>query len=255
MLQSFVKSLKSLVAGRGGPALSPEEKRNLIRVRCRLPVMVSDGTEEGRQATVTDISLNGMRVKVSNPPKGSDLYVSHPLQGSEFEVETVRCQIMWSRKRRFSGDVVVGLKFNEDPQNLAKSWVRYILRAIGLDERAIYQRRKFIRADSSLPADIESLESFERLADGNAINLGIGGMLFQTLDPLDRDAAVSITIGPMAGLPPLKLQGIVLGKMEDPEGKYNHYSVRFTDIEDQQLENLGKFVIALLKESSGLYGR
>lgn len=255
MLQSFVKSLKSLVTGRGGPSLSPEEKRNLIRVRCRLPVMVSEGPEEGRQATVTDISLNGMRVKVTAPPKGADLFVSHPLQGSEFEVETVRCQVMWARKRRFSGDVVVGLKFNDDPQNLAKSWVRYILRAIGLDERAIYQRRKYIRADSSLPADIQHLQSRERLADGSAINLGIGGLLFQTLDPLDRDTPVRITIGPMAGLPPLDLQGIVLGKMEDPEGKYNHYSIRFTDIEDEQLENLGKFVIALLKESSGLYGR
>lgn len=252
MLKNLLEGLKAFVVQPADPTI--KERRDPIRARCHLPVTVTEGAE-ARHAIVSDVSLDGLRLKLSSPLKGKKVSVSHPSQACEFEVDTIRCEVLWTRKRKFSRDVVVGLKFSDDPSIIERSWVQFVLRELGFDERAVYRKRQYIRAEANLAADVFD-ENGNRLAEATVVNLGLGGVLLSTGEKLEWDSWVRLEIGPYHKLPVLDLRGLILSRGTDPDRTACFvYSIRFHEPGDEQLQLLGKYVLLLLKESAGLFGR
>ncbi|MBI3925854.1 MAG: PilZ domain-containing protein [Armatimonadetes bacterium] len=251
MLDKLIQGLKSLVVRR--PAYSTEERRELIRLRCRIPVTVSTAVQTVK-GTVIDMGLRGMRLKVDHPlPPDQDVQVGHPSPSSQYDVDQVRCRTVWYRKRRFSGDLMVGLLYADTPANMARSWVKYVLRAIGFDDEVIYQRRRFVRAEADIVVDLFDRVG-NRLTDGTVANLGVGGALVLSEVSLPQGTNVRLEIGPYGNFPILSMIAKLVGVRKDRDDGRYFLSLRFISPEPEQVELLGKYVISLLKESAALYG-
>jgi len=250
VLQSLLAGLKSFVRSSSQEDV-PAERREPVRARCHLHVTLIEG-EEARQATVTDLSVAGMRLRAKTPPKGKRFSVSHPNPHGEFELDTVRCEVLWSRKRKYGNDYAIGVSFIDDPSILDRSWVDFAWRTLGLQEKYLFAKRAHIRADASLPVDVSGAHGL-RAAEGMVLNLGIGGLLMESRAELDRDERVRLHLGPWHDLPALDVDAMVLARRDGEHKKSFLYSIRFDEPSADQLKLLGKYVVRLLKESAGLY--
>lgn len=249
MLRSLFQNLLGLVTPRAEEDLSAEERRELIRLRCRIPVTVASEAEV-HQAVVTDLGLKGLQVKVGARLRPEEqVQVTHASAPDEFEHATLRCRVKWTRKRRMDRENLVGLLFDESPEVVEGSWVRYVLNALGLDEEHVFQRRAHIRASASIMADIYDLDR-RRLDSGQLVNLGLGGALVQTPERLQEGLDVLVEVGPLNRLPVLELEGRVLRSRGDSDLRGFLHSIQFRDLGPDEMSALGDYVIHLLKEAS-----
>ncbi len=226
-----------------------EERRRLIRLRCNYEVQcVFEETQF--TANILDMGLNGMRLRMQERIKpGSTVFVYHPAQVDRTENEYVLCLVRWSRKRRDSEEIEAGLQYADTPGNMRRSWVKFLLKELGFDERAIYTRRKLIRAKSLLTAVLFSTVDGHKL-EGKVLNLGVGGALFESSTTYPPKTQVRLRIPAWGKLKPLDLPGVVLhSKRPNPSGNYLT-SVRFEDLRSPQLKLLGQYVLQLLKETT-----
>lgn len=249
MLRSLFQNLLGLVTPKAEEHLSAEERRSLIRLRCRIPVTVASESEV-HQAVVTDLGVKGLQVKVATRLRPDDaIQVSHAAAPAEFEHATLRCRVKWSRKRRMDRENLVGVVFEEPPEVVENSWVRYVLNALGLDAEHVFQRRSHIRVPASIMADIYSLDR-HRLDSGQVVNLGVGGALLQTPERLQEGLDVLVELGPYARLPVLGVRGRVLRSRGDSDLRAFLHCLQFCDPGPDEMSALGDYVIYLLKEAS-----
>lgn len=223
-----------------------EERRRLIRLRCSYLVQCVVEQQQF-EAEILDMGLNGMRLRMSHKLKpGSNVFVYHPTRSDRVENEYVLCLVRWSRKRRDSDELETGLQYADTPGNMRRSWVKFLLKELGFDERAIYTRRKSIRADSRITGVLQSEDG--RQCEGTVLNLGAGGALFESEASFPASTRVKLKVGPMAGLPSVWLPGIVLHS-KNHEGEPYSTSIRFEDLKAGQVRTLGSYVLHLLKAS------
>ncbi|HXE73059.1 MAG TPA: PilZ domain-containing protein [Candidatus Nitrosotenuis sp.] len=245
MLESLVEGLKALVQGRGGSSV--EDKRRLIRLRCHFKVTCAQ-ERRAFEAAVTDMGLGGMRLKVPERLKpGERVTVTNPAVEGKGLLDSVRCAVVWCRKQRHSEQLEVGVRYDDTPANMARSWVKFVLRNLGFDERAIYQKRKNIRAATSLPCHMELTSG---KTEGRVVNLGVGGALVQSDYELPTGGRILLRIGPWQRLPALELGGQVRSGRFVPEGQVWLHGVRFINLSPAQVEVLGRYVITILREST-----
>jgi len=221
-----------------------EERRRLIRLRCDYKVKcVVD--QEQFSAQIRDMGLNGMRLRMTEKLKaGTNIFVYHPSNTQRVENEYVLCLVRWSRKRRDAEDFDVGLQYADTPGNMRRSWVKFLLKELGFDERAIYTRRKSIRADSSI-AGVLSLDGSE--FRGTILNLGAGGALFESDTTFATNSKVQLRVGPLGNLRTIWLPGVMLHSKESEESGLQLASIRFLDLKPGQVRSLGQFVLQLLR--------
>jgi len=222
-----------------------EERRRLIRLRCAYKVqcVVDQQQFEGQ---IMDMGLNGMRLRVEQRLKpGGNIFVFHPTSHNQVENEYVLCLVRWSRKRRDSEDFETGLQYADTPGNMRRSWVKFLLKELGFDERAIYTRRKSIRAESSLPALMVAPDGCE--LEGTVLNLGAGGALFESDTAFAAHTRVNLKVGPLGNLKPIWLPGVVLHSKQAEEMEPYMTSIRFEELKARQVRSLGQYVLQLLK--------
>jgi hypothetical protein len=222
-----------------------EERRRLIRLRCDYQVQcVVDQTSF--TARIADMGLNGMRIRLSTKLKpGSKIFVYHPSRAQDkVEEEYVLCEVRWCRRRRDSEELEAGLKYADITGNMRRSWVKFLLKELGFDERAIYTRRKLIRADSSMVGLL--LCDDGQAVQGTVVNLGAGGALFESLQSFHPTARVRLSLGPLGKLRPLEVSGIILHIRPTDQGQL-HTSIRFEDLKASQVKLLGQYVVQLLR--------
>lgn len=246
MLQALRQLLDGVVAffQVRSPSKS-EERRRLIRLRCDYQVQcVVDQTS--LTARIADMGLNGMRVRLAQKLKpGSKIFVYHPSRAvDKVEEEYVLCEVRWCRRRRDSDELEAGLKYADITGNMRRSWVKFLLKELGFDERAIYTRRKLIRADASMTGELIS-EDGQRL-EGTLVNLGAGGALFESSKSFHPTCKVRMTVGPLGKLRSLEVSGVILHIRPNSEGKL-HTSIRFEDLKAAQVKLLGQYVVQLLR--------
>lgn len=225
-----------------------DERRRLIRLRCDYQVQcVVD--QQQFSAQVTDMGLNGMRLRLDQKLKpGSTIFVYHPSRVDKVENEYVLCLVRWCRRRHNSEDLEAGLQYADTPGNMRRSWVKFLLKELGFDERAIYTRRKSIRADARLTG--RAVADDGRRLEGLVLNLGAGGALFECPDAFAGGTRVRLHVGPYAKLRPIELPGIVLhAKRSKEDGPYMT-SIRFEDLNGTQVRQLGQYVLQLLKAAT-----
>jgi c-di-GMP-binding flagellar brake protein YcgR len=221
-----------------------DERRRLIRLRCDYKVQcVVD--QQQFSAQIRDMGLNGMRLRMSEKLKpGTNIFVYHPSNTQRVENEYVLCLVRWSRKHKDSEDFDVGLQYADTPGNMRRSWVKFLLKELGFDERAIYTRRKSIRADSAMEGVINADgQEFK----GMVLNLGAGGALFETDTHFAPNTKVQLRVGPLGSLKAIWLPGILLHSKESEESTTQLASIRFVDLKPGQVRSLGQFVLQLLR--------
>lgn len=244
------------------PQLSLAERRKKLRVRTY--IRLEYATEEGRnQAIVTDLSLDGMRMRCQKPLKnGEKVEVFFPDSSEKVSTGSVRCKAVWLQDleqgpagRGFGRTAYeAGLSFEDSRDNMQRSWVKYVLEQLGFDENKTFQKRRYLRAQGQIPARVFTVHNGEALA-GEVVNLGVGGALLALDSPLTKDQQIHCEICLWRILPSLRLSCKIMGVSEDSEERgeggaprYLH-SLLFLGMDTEEVKLLGNYVIFLINQS------
>lgn len=237
------------------PQLSLAERRTKLRVRTYIR---SEFTikEHRASAIVTDISLDGMRIRCAQElVEGDRLEVHFNDSKNKDSSGSVHCQVVWVTGfgQPGSTNFEAGLTFdNNNDEEMEKSWVRYLLEQLGFDESKTFQRRKYLRANGSVPARVFRSTDEESLA-GEVVNLGVGGALLSSSSALPTDAMIHCEICLWRILPALRLPCRVLSVREEPSSEGEEptflHSLIFLGMDTEQVKLLGNYVIFLINQS------
>lgn len=237
------------------PQLSLAERRKKLRVRTYIRLEIA--TEEGRgSAIVTDLSLDGMRMRCQRPLRnGEQIEVFFP-EGSDSEnTGSVRCRAVWLETLQQVGrtSYEAGLSFEDSRENMKRSWVKYVLEQLGFDESKTFQKRKYVRAKGQIPARIFTFSAAEPL-HGEVVNLGVGGALLAMDQVLPKDSQIHCEICLWRILPALRLPCKVMAVAPDPEhegeGPLRHlHSLLFLGMDTEEVKLLGNYVIFLINQT------
>jgi hypothetical protein len=150
-----------------------QERRVTTRVDCCYPV---DCELAGQRfaGTVTNMGLGGMRLLSEREleREGSLMIFSHePGWGP------VAARVVWSRERNGSDDFETGLIYRDGLQELDSSWVKAALQHLGFESASLYERRRTLRAATSLQAQLAVAgKPYPCIMR----DLGLGGALVET---------------------------------------------------------------------------
>ncbi|MCA9793750.1 MAG: PilZ domain-containing protein [Candidatus Eremiobacteraeota bacterium] len=216
--------------------LTLEERRRRLRVRCYVKV---DLGEVGR-GIVTDLSMEGVRIKLSQPlAEGDEVSIRYHESGQG----DVRCRTVWTKQER--EQTVAGLAYHDSGENMRRSWVKYVLEGLGFDESKTFQRRKHIRAEASIPARVLS----EPRQKGRVLNIGMGGALLETDTPLVPEDRILLEVCQWRILPALAVEAGVLQTRQEKSGGPYLSSLLFLEMEPEQVKLLGNYVIHLINQT------
>ena len=241
MFRSLIEGIRSLVGGTGPTG---EEARHKARVVCRYPVKCT-ASPDGPPSTshVIDISLSGMRLEGMEDAKPHDrLWVAF---ATSFEgAGPVHVEVIWTRKRAHDGLVMTGVRY---VSSLEGTWVQQVLREVGLaEEPPCFQKRKHVRLNSALRAEVRDKVTGQYLCDGQVENLSMGGVLIHTAQPTEHNQMVLVLIAPDDNYPILSLTGRTLQCRG--EGEENHLSVQFVNVGARDVKTLKRYLFSLAKE-------
>lgn len=220
------------------------ERRRRVRVRCYVRVRL-DRAGTGDKAIVTDIGMEGVRLKTALPLETNDqVVIIYPEEHPGGELGKVACRVVWVQQVR--DQIVAGLTYSDTRDNMRRSWVKFVLEELGFDESRTFQKRKFIRAEGTIPARLHDTE----VTKGRVLNLGLGGALLESPQPMEVGHEVDLEICLWRILPALSLRCQVLQtRQEHPGGPYLH-SLLFMGLDADQVKLLGNYVIYLINQTS-----
>lgn len=242
MLKKLLQGLKALRGGDSDPDWSYEERRDLIRMRCHYEVEYRfDGKKYPGQ--IVDMSLGGMKLRCFQPPpKDATVEVTYSVPALDIREQTVPCRVSWVRGRERDFVHFVGLAYDASDDVLKNSWVKMVLKQLGFNPKKIYQRRKFIRADCFIPAQI--IYQRVKVMEGRLYNLGAMGALVETQAPLEKGEFVELHIGPLEDMPRLDISGTVV-QVTKQHGNVT-MGIEFGKLSDRATERLGRYLKHLL---------
>jgi hypothetical protein len=241
MLRNVIQSIESMEAPEISQTLA--EKRRSLRVRSYAKVELElEG--ELHKAVVTEIGVDGLRLKIMDIPldQAQELVISAQISEEELESGPVRAAVAWTQKN--GRDTIAGCRFVDSRENMRRSWVRFLLQEIGFDESRIYQRRKHLRVDSAIPARL--IENQVGVCDGKVVNLGIGGALVETAEALTKGSSLELEMSLWRILPTLRLPARVLDSRPDALSGQHLSSLQFANLESPQIKTLGNYIINMI---------
>ena len=167
-----------------------QERRVTTRIDCCYPVECElDGSRFS--GSVTNMGLGGMRL-LSDRELSRDTTFHIHSQEPGWGSLTVR--VVWCRARPESDDFETGLVYHDGLQELENSRVKAALQHLGFESGSLYERRRTLRAATSLQAQ---LTVAGRAYPCVMRDLGLGGALVETPSPIlgiqDR-AAVNLEV-------------------------------------------------------------
>lgn len=236
---------------------SSAERRKLLRVRTYLPVSVEIVDESGEssalRAVATDVAVEGLKLKSTSfqPEVGQTVRVNtvNALGSSGTQLGAIHCQVLWVQ--RTNREILVGLRYADNRDNMLRSWVRYLLQELGFDEKCTFQRQRF--ADGSgIPARIHAYEQSDpgpQSAEGKVCNLGVSGALLETKAEFKAGEAVEVELSLWRILPRLKVRGQVVEVKENANQRTYLHSIQFGIIPGQDMRLLGNYVINQLNQA------
>lgn len=239
MLKQFMDAAKQLL----DPTGAVEERREVIRLQCRVTVQFVGEDSASHDVVVTNISLKGLRAETPRKfKKGERVLVGMPnsRQGP------VSCQVMWTRTISSSGSLSVGLKFDDTQENMGRSWLKDTLRQLGFEPGKIRERRNFIRFPS--PSQVRSAlanRAGDLLGDGRLINIGFGGALAAVSVEVPVGTQVRVQLDPTLDTPPLDAAGVVRSNIRDTKRQLYITGIEF---EIQGEGQIKKYIRAVKKK-------
>lgn len=250
MLRALLSRIREFFLPKKALLQNPSERRQLVRVRCRIPIQirVKERTVGG---WIIDIGVQGVRIRTGEPLKGGSILPVRATVSQQANQVWVNCRIMWSRSVDNGKYHLSGARFHETRDNLKRTWVHRLLRELGLNDNSLRERREFIRADGKVPVRVQSLkEPASGVAQVETLNLGVAGLLLRSSRPLYPGEQYRCWVGPWRDLPEVgPIPGEVLSCRPDPSGFSSQVPLRFLELEEDSVRDLGRYVLALLKDS------
>ncbi len=228
VVTELVEGVNEVGLERGG-----REQRRAPRLLCCYDVL-GECEGESFQAVVSEVSLTGVRLELSNRLTREALVVLRPELSSD--LSPVQCQVRWCR--RSAEGMAAGLAFHEDPEQLSRSWVAVLLHSLGFGPEHSHQRRKTLRVPTPR---LKVLVRGKGM--GTALDLGVGGMLIETTARLALDERVELTLGPHENLPAVQVQARIANQRQR---KVPAYGLAFVDLTPSTMKALGSYVLSFL---------
>jgi len=229
------------------------ERRDTPRIV--VPINGTCATEDQRafSATIADVGLYGMRLEVPKAQAvGAVLHVKVVRgQGiialSNFEVDTIRTEVLWCRKAPAKKGHVLGVKYADTRSKLSNSWLRFIFQKFGLNTGSSTQRRRDIRIRSAVPVVIT--DNAGTTTSGDCVNMGVGGVLVACQQVFPEQTRVSMEIGPYARLPRLAMKGTVVRRRLSKKADAWLLGIAFHGAEYEDSRVLSKYLLKVLQDA------
>ncbi|MBI3924781.1 MAG: PilZ domain-containing protein [Armatimonadetes bacterium] len=247
MLRGLLDGLKAFVLGKVDD-LDPAERRRLVRVRSHLRVTVGIG-KHAQQAFLHDIGVKGLRLKLRQKvAAGRHLQVTYADSSPDYPEKQIRCRVTWCRQLPGEKSYSCGAVYDDTPERMRASWVSCILRELGLDETTIVERRKHIRITSDEVAVGLTDAEGQAVNAPELVDLSAGGAMVRTRNRLHPGQRLSMRVGPLQSLEPLRIGAEVLKCDLDRPTSSLVTSLRFVDLTEEQVGLLGEYVLTLLRK-------
>lgn len=134
-----------------------------LPVRCRL-----DGPDFPGE--LVDLGLRGMRLSLPQRVHRQQMLVVSALPGDGIAGKPeLRCEVVWCRQNG-EGKFQAGVIYKDTSENLATSWVHYLL----LQRNCPIGERKDRRVEAALPVEVGDAEG-QALMVGQILDLSLGG--------------------------------------------------------------------------------
>ncbi|MBT9584030.1 PilZ domain-containing protein [bacterium] len=255
MFQGLLSGFKSLFAAKNTFATkslsrsadgSFRERRKLTRMRCSYEVKGTLG-EKKFKATVVDIGVQGLKMRTGEKLKiGDKVRLAPPTEGVGNTAAPVEGKVLWIKTTDKTFSRHAGLIFTTENDDMGQSWVKLLLKELGLKPKNILTRRRFIRADCFLDAKYTA-KQVGREVTGRVYNLGVGGMLLESNYELPEDEGIEIEFVPPEGLPILRVLAWPVSITKD--GTVRLIGLEFRDQTARQVDLLRQYLKLLLKPS------
>lgn len=233
MLNNFFSAFQNLT---GGPPV--EERREIVRIPCKVPVILLPEGGGEMTAVVIDMGLKGLRLETDKK-----LSKKKALRIIRREGGPIVCGVKWTRPKRFSDKFHTGVEFQDTAENLRASWIKPTLQQLGFQPGRIKEKRRHIRVPSDSRAVIAS-SAGEELGDGILMNLGIGGALVSVNVAVPEKNKVLLRVDPVGALPLLEMPAIVRNVHQDQRTQKHLHGLRF---EDQNNKLVKRYLSILMK--------
>ncbi|MCA9792524.1 MAG: PilZ domain-containing protein [Candidatus Eremiobacteraeota bacterium] len=242
MFKALLAGLRALVEGRGDQDWDFLERRELIRIRCHYDVEFSVKGKK-HKGSVVDMGMQGMKLRCFAPlKKGEEVSVTYPIEILDACHQTIRCKVLWVRKRDRDFVTFAGLGYNEEDQIMSKSWVKSLLKQLGFGNNRIFQKRKAVRAECFIP--VEAVYGHAKVSEGRIYNLGVGGALVEAPKDFGKGNMVELRIGPFEELEQFTITGAVVVSRQ--QGGLYLQGVQFGELKERTVDVLGRYLIHLL---------
>lgn len=214
---------------------SVEERRRCLRLTCHYEV-----TSPGLGSIIVlDLSPAGLGfLSTKKQARGSALSVDPPSQYKEKAPLQATVRYCRPYRDRFR----VGLEFRGE---LLPTWGSPALQELGFTASHLDQKRRYVRAQTSLPVEVRDWRGDFELA--TLLDLSRGGTLLRTSRSWEIGEALRLILGPHGYLPTLFLSGVVLHQRPDPEGWLVNLS--FIDAGGTNLARLDLYIKTILSRT------
>ncbi len=222
-----------------GPSVPVDERREIVRVSCEIPVTCSY-RQKDYPVTVADMGLSGLRLEGPRRfPKGKHVTLAHRSGGP------ILCLVVWSRPKNEEARFLTGVRFKDTIENLKKSWVQTELTRLGFVPGRIVERRKHVRVDADVRAVIAN-QSGDLLVEGRMRNVGISGALIETKFEVDEGTIIRLQADPLEATKGLDILSEVRScRPASQDGEDFLHGLRFIEVEDEP--HLKRYLYQLLR--------
>ncbi|MBN9417419.1 hypothetical protein ABS71_08445 [bacterium SCN 62-11] len=206
---------------------SVEERRRVLRLTCLY---------ETGQGEILDLSPAGLGMATNRKlSRGASLQISPPAQYADFAPVEGLVRFCRPFRDRFR----VGLEFKG---SLIPTWANPALKELGFMPNHLDQKRRYVRAQTSLPIEVRDWRGEFELA--TLLDLSRGGTLLRTTKSWEIGEALRLILGPIGFLPTLFLSAVVLHQRPDPDGWLVNLS--FIDAGGTNLNRLDLYIKTIL---------
>lgn len=211
---------------------SVEERRRVLRLTC----LYETNLGRGGSAEVLDLSPAGLGLVTNRKlSRGASVQVAPPAAYADFAALEAVVRFCRPFRDRFR----IGLEFRG---SLIPTWANPALRDLGFLPTHLDQKRRYVRAQTSLPVEVRDWRGEFELA--TLLDLSRGGTMLRTTKSWEIGEALRLILGPIGYLPTLFLSGVVLHQRPDSDGWLVNLS--FIDAGGTNLSRLDLYIKTIL---------
>lgn len=211
---------------------SVEERRRVLRLTC----LYETSLGQGGSAEILDLAPAGLGLVTNRKlSRGASVQVAPPAAYADFAPIEGMVRFCRPFRDRFR----IGLEFRG---SLIPTWANPALRDLGFMSTHLDQKRRYVRAQTSLPVEVRDWRGDFELA--TLLDLSRGGTLLRTTKSWEIGEALRLILGPIGYLPTLFLSGVVLHQRPDPDGWLVNLS--FIDAGGTNLGRLDLYIKTIL---------